>query len=231
MEITRDDMFRIVCMIYTPSTGKVGTGNFIVNNDDCYIVTAEHVKNNVMADTIIVFGEANSTNHTVLLSDITSGVWRIHATADLAAIQLDHSKLNHRFQNRFLPMSQVLSSQETLSRDVELTVAGFPSGLGVNITGSHKFSPLTFRTYLSSSYISMARADNGKLCDFVCLENPSMGGYSGGPVFDLGYLKTPLMLQHYGETKLLAFVHGTMSDKTGGKIALVTPGYYLQDII
>jgi hypothetical protein len=58
-----------------------------------------------------------------------------------------------------------------------------------------------------------------------------MGGYSGGPIFDLGYLSTPVMRQSYGETTLLGFVHGTYSDQTGGKIALVTPSYYLKDII
>ena len=39
------------------------------------------------------------------------------------------------------------------------------------------------------------------------------------------------MTQSYGDTTLLGFIHGTKFDDTGGKIALVTPSYYLKDLL
>lgn len=118
-----------------------------------------------------------------------------------------------------------------MSRDRELTVAGFPHGLGTTLTGASKFCPLTFRSYASSSYMSLSRADNGLLSVFFCLENPAMGGYSGAPIIDMGYVSSPALIQTYGDTTIWGFVHGTMNDNTGGKIAMVTPVYYLKDII
>lgn len=129
-----------------------------------------------------------------------------------------------KFQERFLDIESVISSVD-ISRDIELTVVGFPNGLGTIVTGSSNFSPLTFRSFPSSNYMTLCWADG----EFYCLENPSMGGYSDGPVFDLGYLKSPLMLQNYGDTLIKRFIHGTRSDTTGGKIALVTPSKYLLD--
>lgn len=231
MRIIRDEMFRVVCMIFTPSTHKVGTGCLIEKEGTPYLVTAEHVKNDVLPDSIIVFWDYNSNCYSVLLSCITSGQWLIHPIADLSAIKFDIAKLDEKFSNRFFPITQVDNSQKPISRDLTLTVAGFPSGLGTAYTGSSKFSPLTFRSFASSSYMTLQRADKSINSDFFCLENPAMGGYSGGPVLDLGYEKTPLMLQEYGDTILLGFIHGTQSDNTGGKIAYVTPSYYLHSLL
>lgn len=69
------------------------------------------------------------------------------------------------------------------------------------------------------------------LSDFFCLENPSVGGYSGGPVFDMGYEKMGCATATKEKTLLHGIVHGTMSDETGGKIALITPMFYLKDLI
>jgi hypothetical protein len=63
------------------------------------------------------------------------------------------------------------------------------------------------------------------------MENPSVGGYSGGPVFDLGYEIIGCAMTTKEMTQMHGIIHGTMSDNTGGKIALVTPMYYLIDLI
>ena len=79
--------------------------------------------------------------------------------------------------------------------------------------------------------MTLPRADTGNLSDFFCLENPSVGGYSGCPVFDLGYSTNGLMTMTKEKTWCHGIMHGTMSDNTGGKIALVTPAFYLKDIM
>lgn len=63
------------------------------------------------------------------------------------------------------------------------------------------------------------------------MENPSVGGYSGGPVLDLGYMVLPNMETKKEKTVLHGVIHGTISDDTGGKIAMITPIYYLKNII
>lgn len=68
-------------------------------------------------------------------------------------------------------------------------------------------------------------------CDFLCLESPSVGGYSGGPIFDLGYQIVGAMTTTKDKTRLYGIMHGTISDNTGGKIAAVTPIIYLKDLI
>lgn len=125
------------------------------------------------------------------------------------------------------PYDHINDSDIPASRDDELTVIGFPHGLGVQ----GKFSPLTFRSYASSAFLTLPRADTKTPSDFFCLENPSVGGYSGGPVFDMGYEKMGCATATKEKTVLHGIVHGTMSDETGGKIALITPMLYIKDLI
>ena len=131
------------------------------------------------------------------------------------------------FTNRCYPVDHINLANAPASRDDELTIIGFPKGLGI----SGKFSPLTFRSYASSSILTLNRFDTRTPSDFFCLENPSVGGYSGGPVFDLGYQIMGALTTTKEKTIMHGIVHGTMTDDTGGKIALITPMYYLNDII
>jgi hypothetical protein len=79
--------------------------------------------------------------------------------------------------------------------------------------------------------ITLLRADTKTACDFYTLENPSVGGYSGGPIFDLGYIIVGAMTTNTGPTVCHGIMHGTISDTTGGKIAAVTPCSYVKDIV
>ena len=179
MNITRDELFRVVCLIVTLANGKCGTGSFVSHNGKCYLVTATHVKNDVDSSTIIVFGDINNKSYTDVLSSIKIGDWISHRVADLSIIELDINKLSKYYSGRFLPSNEVLGDF-SVSRDAELTVTGFPRGLGTALTGSAHFSPFTFRSFPSSNILTLNRADTNTPCEFYCLENPSMGGYSGG---------------------------------------------------
>jgi len=67
------------------------------------------------------------------------------------------------------------------------------------------------------------RFDTKQESIFFCLENPSVGGYSGGPIFDLGYSTNGAIEITKEKTVCHGIMHGTMSDNTGGKIAMVPP--------
>ena len=136
---------------------------------------------------------------------------------------------NIQFLNgrKFLPMDHFNLKQESVSRNFELTCIGFPRGLGTE----GLFSPFTFRSFASSGFFRYPRFDTKQECIFFCLENPSVGGYSGGPILNLGYSTNGVFEIKKEKTLCLGIMHGTMCDDTGGKIAMVTPAFYLKDII
>lgn len=232
MIISRDQAFRVVCNFRTPTTtGEiVGTGIFTTSaNNKAWLVTATHVANDTNTQTKIAISDKDSNCIIIPLTNLNSTLsWVYHPKADLAVLPITITKDNIAYlNNRCLPFDHFHLEENSVSRDCELTCVGFPNGLGI----SGKFCPLTFRSYASSALLTLNRADTKTPSDFFCLENPSVGGYSGCPVFDLGYMIVGAMTTTKEKTICYGIMHGTMSDNTGGKIALVTPSYYLKDII
>ena len=115
-----------------------------------------------------------------------------------------------------------------LTRDAELTTVGFPLGLGLR----NIFAPLTFRSFPASDILKIPRIDMTKyILDFFLLEDPSIGGYSGGPVFDLAYKVDYNMTQTKDKTRLYGIMHGYRGGTAGGSMSCVTPISYLKDLI
>lgn len=232
MIITRDQAFSVVCSIRTPfiKSESVGTGVFMTKDgNDAWIITAAHVAKETNSSTYIAIGDESNQCHVVKIIELNKNLaWKYHPVADIAVLKIDINQDNQmHIAGRCLPLDHFNLTQTSVSRDCELTSIGFPNGLGIH----GKFSPLTFRSYASSSFLTFNRADTGTLSDFFCLENPSVGGYSGCPVFDLGYMVVGLMTSSKEKTICHGIMHGTMSDDTGGKIAVVTPSYYLNDLV
>lgn len=237
MILKRDEAFRAVCELRTPkdqASELIGTGMFVSspaenNLFSGWIVTASHIARDTTENTSIVIATQDGKAQTLQLTMFgpLSG-WRHHREADISAFQIHFSGKNKQFmENRFFPYDHFNLTRTAVSRDYELTAIGFPKGLGID--GS--FSPLSFRSYASSGFITLLRADTHTPSDFFCLENPSVGGYSGCPVFDLGYSTNGVITTTKEKTWCHGVMHGTISDETGGKIAVVTPAFYLKDII
>jgi hypothetical protein len=128
-------------------------------------------------------------------------------------------------KNWSISKSQILKDKRAISRDASVTAIGFPI---FDAIGKY-FSPLTFNSNFSSGYITLPRADTKQLTTFQVLENPSIQGYSGGPLF-IGIKKDGVSVgPNY--TVLVGVMHGTYSDNTGGKLALITPAYFIFDLI
>lgn len=237
MIITRDQAFKTVCEIRTPVdelSHKVGTGMFVtrsVGNDQSrgWIVTASHVARETNNLSQIIIATQEDEPICLQLSMFGSiSEWKHHPIADISVFPVYFTEENKRFvENRCFPYDHFNLDRMPVSRDYELTSIGFPRGLGTE--GS--FSPFTFRSYASSGFVSLPRADTKTISEFFCLENPSVGGYSGCPVFDLGYSTNGVMQISRGQTWCHGIMHGTMSDDTGGKIAMVTPSFYLKELI
>ncbi len=203
---------------------------FIATNEcKAYLITASHVARDCDTATILVISSASGNSQTIKLTQFNSTLnWRHHPVADISVLPLDHDPaIEAMLSDRFFPADQLNQTSDTPSRDAYLTAVGFPHGLGA----IGKFSPFTFRSHASSSLITLSRSDTQTPSDFFTLENPSIGGYSGGPVFDLGYVIIGALTTNTGPTICHGIMHGTISDNTGGKIAAVTPCSYVASLI
>lgn len=231
--ITRDEAFRIVCSILTPrldGNASIGTGSFMTTTGrDAWLLTASHVASGISRQTTIAVGNESDDCITVPLSLFNANCeWISHPIADIAVMRIDDNETNSSLlRGRCLPFDHFNHERRGVTRDAELTSVGFPNGLGIG----GKFSPLTFRSYAASSLVTLNRADTKTPSDFFCLENPSCGGYSDCPVLDLGYMVVGNMTSTREKTICYGIMHGTISDETGGKLAAVTPSYYLDDLL
>ncbi len=234
LRLTRDQTFQVVLNLRTPNghgRAEVGTGIFILKEENSpYILTASHVARGCSQNTEVVISDQNGDSHSIPITKLNANLsaWVHHPAADVSVLPLNPDQsIVGILQGRFFPFDQLNTTDSTPSRDAYLTAVGFPNGLGA----SGKFSPFTFRSHASSALITLLRADTNTPANFFTLENPSVGGYSGGPVFDLGYIIVGSMTTYTGPTICHGIMHGTISDNTGGKIAAVTPSSYVKDIV
>lgn len=232
MLLNRDQTFKFVFNLRTQraSGGEIlGSGIFLAKGEDLYLLTASHVAYETNSTTVLVIIDEKGTPTSMPLSMLSNtNSWKHHAVADIAILPIDkRAVVGDILIQRFFPIDHFQTHRSPVSRDIELTTVGFPHGLGVN----GMFSPLTYRSYASSAIISFNRFDTKTPCEFFLLENPSVGGYSGGPVFDLGIMIVGAMTTTKDRTYCLGIIHGTISDETGGKLTAVTPTYYLHGFI
>jgi hypothetical protein len=233
MILQRDDTFRFVFNLRTPTSQfheSIGTGIFVVKEDkEAFMVTATHVAITCNNNTQMVISDSSGNAISLKLTDFNAELsWIHHPIADISILRINITQtLSSHLSERFLSIDHFHLEHTPVSRDYELTSVGFPHGLGVK----GMFSPLTYRSYASSAFITLQRFDTGKPCEFFLLEDPSIGGYSGCPVFDLGYLVVGTMTTTKDKTRCYGIMHGTISDETGGKLAAVTPAFYLRELI
>jgi hypothetical protein len=233
MILTRDNTFQVVFNLRTTidsNQESIGTGVFVVNGqNEIFLVTATHVAATTNQTTQVVI--SNSAGHatSLRLTDFNQNInWKHHPIADISVLPIEMNQvIQSHLSQRFIPFDHFHSERTSVSRDCELTSVGFPNGLGAG----GAFSPLTYRSYASSAFITLNRADTGTPSEFFLLENPSVGGYSGCPVFDLGYRIVGAMTTTGDKTRCYGIMHGTISDKTGGKLAAVTPAFYLKELL
>jgi S1-C subfamily serine protease len=212
-----------------------GSGLFVAKTQGkLYIVTAAHVAKSMDFTSYIIIRGNNDMPRKIMIMDLIDTAtphWKYHNRADLAVLKLTPKRsilASGVLNQKFFSLNNISSdSVRSVSRDVQLTVIGFPLSLGIE----KRFSPLTYRTYASSGFLTLPRADTQTYSEFIVLENPSVGGYSGGPVFDTSITVINSMTSTGEGTTCYGFMHGTLSDETGGKLAAVTPSFFLFDLI
>ncbi|WP_462250676.1 serine protease family protein [Ferruginibacter sp.] len=229
----KDDLANIVVYvadIVGQNLRGLGTASVISDSNKYYLLTASHVSDSIKGNCIIIFRVANDKPIAIPLSKFVGknkSAWVKHIEADLSFIEIYpyDTGSDNRLREWSFPINQISDKREAISRDFDVVSIGFPL---IDMIGTH-FSPLTFNSYFSSGLLTLKRADTKTLSTFQVLENPSVQGYSGGPVF-VGVKKDGVVVGPK-QTQLAGIVHGTFSDNTGGKIAMITPSYYVLDLI
>jgi len=218
-----------VCLLQpvSDSTRKVGSGTIMRNGTSYFLLTATHVAMTTTNATLLVLRLDGDTPRMVDLTRVVDGGvlnWLHHAVADISLIRLapKDSDVKDRVAKVAFPFSQVYYRHDLPGRDVDLTFLGY-SVIDLNVK---HFSPLVFSAHRSSGLLTQPRADTHTPCDFFFLDVPGIGGCSGSGVFSSVEKKVYVGC---GATRMEGIVHGTMSDITGGKMAVVTPAPYIAD--
>jgi len=209
----------------------IGTGTIINNATKIYLITASHVIDSIKFKGYLIFRNDKDKPAIIELSKFNNNVtkaWLRHKEADIAIIELIpfDNFTQSQLKSSSFPITQIRNNRDAVSRDWDVVAFGYPL---VDKIRAH-FSPLTFHSYYSSGLITLPRADTRELTTFQVLEDPSVQGYSGGPIF-IGVQKNGLTVGPTNGTFLTGLVHGTYSDNTGGKLALITPAYYILELI
>lgn len=226
---------RLVVSLRNACGSEIGTGFFVEATGSRYfLVTASHVAEAVGKNGVALFADASDKPVTVSLATLigrSEAGWIPDPDADVAILSLFPTPQAEAsfVRGRTLSLALLDASDAAPERETRLTVIGFPY---VPTVGG-RISALTLQTFPASGLISMKRADRGTLATFFLLQEPSMGGYSGAPVFDVGeqFLGSSVVIEGTRPPTCRGVIHGTISDGTGGKLAAVTPSSYVAALI
>lgn len=212
---------------------RSGTGFLVSDGDFLFLVTAQHVAISMnSANSLVTFRTDNDRPVTFTLAQLAGSPvlnWVHHDKADVAVLPLKPSnEVLRYFKEDFLPEEMVLNKLQAPSREHPLTTIGFPLGLGVK----DKFSPISRESKPASGLLNITRADTRRSEIFFLLDAPSIGGFSGAPIFEMpgGSLIENVMEIGSGLT-CVGLIYGTVSDNTGGKLAAVVPGSFIVEAI
>ena len=219
LKLPETDVFR------PKMSSKGGTGFLIGRASRYYLVTAKHVAVELGFNDkdFLITGLQDGLAGTIPLAALrrsNTGEWIHHTNADVSILPISFPQaLTPFLRGHVLDAYSYL--QPTTNRpphEVILTVIGFPLGIGWGRELGEPFDPLILKTRAASGFIEAGT--------YFLLQDPSVQGYSGAPVFDLG---DPVSLaggtlQTGGRaTGCYGIMSQTRGDNTGGKMAGVVP--------
>ena len=218
--INRSNAFRTVCLLSRRDSqgAHVATGVFLLGKDGTpYLATAAHFGKHTDSSTIVELPNGVGQKPSLYrLHALSRGERMDSAAADLSLFPLRGIKPGEQkmFTSRFLTYEAILGDTNLpVDREKVLTVFGFPSGLGHDSKGA--LVPFSFRSYASSDYFFLNDPDYRNPLLVYALENASLGGYSGAPVFDMD---SP-------NNGIVGFIKGNVNAGEGS-VSLVTPAAF-----
>lgn len=206
-----------------------GSGFIVSKESNLYIITASHVSKVIPFDSKVTLFGSKGTPLTYDLSELCGGdtpEWISHNEADIAVLSISPPD-NFRAAIRAVSYDQLTAERSAPNLDNFLTTVGFPLELGIK----DKFSPIVKVSHSASTLFRHPRFDNNIEASFYILDDPSVSGFSGAPVFNLPTIKVGAMSSGQGAFKCVGIVHGTFNDPTGGKFAAIIPAFYIVELI
>jgi len=220
---------------FTPKIASLTGSGFLVGHREVgrlYLVTAKHVATTMgfTDNDKVITGLKDGKTVIVPLASLrganTNG-WIHHEKADVSILPLSPvPEISPFLEGHFLDYSFFLESVTNRpSRDFEITIVGFPLGKGWGREPGEEFAPLTRKTRAASGFIEGGTA--------FLLQDPSVQGYSGAPVFDLaeGLSTAGFQAPSGRPVTCLGVVSSTWSDNTGGKMGGVVPAKCISELI
>lgn len=229
--ISAVDISNLTVMLYQPMTEKRGAATIIKHQGRYYILTANHIAESMAPSAKVIFRVGNDQPGIIDLILFTKGrrlQWLHHSTADISMMELIpfNDATKKRLSETSFPSTSIVPDVNIPAFQFDFTYLGFPV---IELDMKH-FSPLFFNSHGASGLITQPRLDKTYIkCDFFYLDKPSMEGCSGSGVFIS--VSNKVMFTNYGKTYLMGVIHGTQGDNTGGKLAMVTPAYYIYDLL
>lgn len=210
-----------------------GTGTIIKRQNRYFLLTANHVAKEMNDNPQIIFRVNNDEPASIDLIKLTPHnklIWISHNEADISIIELlpINNDVKTRLESWSFDSKNIFDEKKTIPRDADVTFFGYPI-LDLDIELKH-FSALSFTAYLASGFITTKRYDTKTPCTFYYLDQPSMQGCSGGGVFCC-VKKAFYMDVGLKKTLLIGVVHGTANDISGGKLAAITPSFYILELL
>lgn len=193
------------------------SGLIVATSNACYLVTAKHVASVMTPDCEMAMsgdsGEAIYLRFPTSTGQPPDIGWVNHSNANVSVCPLPVRSIEalKAIQNRAFPFSSLVGGTNIISRDVNLTILGFPLGLGAQ----DKIIPFSRDTKIAHGWLHDA---NGY---YYLLQDPAVSGYSGGPLIEsseANLVNKPSGIgAASGGARCWGFVSGTVPDETGGK--------------
>lgn len=146
--------------------------------------------------------------------------WVCHPRADVAVVRIRKPPVALR--GRFLDAGLLTAEKTAPAGTLDLVIVGFPLGL---ISETH-FAPITKRFHAASGILRFRGEEMSAPADFFLLDQPTMGGYSGAPVFVAPQVRVSAV-----ETRCAGVVSQTISDEAGGQFAAVAPSAVVRSLM
>ena len=204
-----------------------GTGFLTLHNGKIYLVTAAHVASKLSKNAEVLWntasGEMKKFTFELINRKLPEAQWFFHPSADIAVHSFGFSE---KSDHMLIPEKIYWNTEKEISLGREVYILGYPMFLGVD----NFLSPIAKGAKVASWFTSIDRPNIDKELVFILLDEDLASGYSGAPVFTSPNPRFQGNALVSGDAKLLGLQSMTMSDKTGGKISLVVPIKYLQEI-
>ena len=240
MDLSVETAAKSVVLLYVPAQGTdksvEGTGFLIQLPGALYLVTAGHLARQLGPSATVTFAGTGGLAESQTLRGLSEvgASWSHHPNADVAVIELRGSAAAAALAQRALQLPHLGRALEAPSRDRPLTTIGFPLGLGGLALGpDHRVSPISRDSRAASGLLTLLRADTKQPAIFFILDMPTIGGFSGAPVFMLpsAFSSGGGLLFSDQSGYCVGLVHGTLSDDTGGKLAMIVPVAYIVEAL